>query len=505
MSGIASNAILNTSIRSFGAIANLLTQLTALAVLSRLLPIEAFGAVTYSMLLVGFAEMICQFGVGQALVQAPKISQTEVRTALAITITTACVAILAVLACSVLLNLEEQSQHLMRALSLVCLASSSYVISHALLQREHRFLEITIADSCSYFISYVVVGIGLAVLGAGVWSLVASILTHAFLRATLLWSRTRHSLLPRFSRMASGPLMRFGSTLTAARIVNYGAQCSDGLMTGFFLGNYSLGIYSRSMQLIKLPFQLIVSSVHSVLFPLLARVEDVATIRKTYYRATMFMLCLMTSYGCVLFLIAPELIEMLFGPAWKESAPLLQILAPVSVFSVYSLGDAVLKATNHVRLQVCAHTCFFLSLSVSSLIGAMWIGVSGVATAVLISYTLVYLGILAACRYSLMGTWYEVWRIHVPPLCMGVAIIGSGAAVRTMFVNFFNANGPILCLAVTAICTMVFLFVSTVPTVRVLTEYRHLFLQNVGVVTEGLRTTTVQMRNSIFETEESRV
>ncbi|MBJ43887.1 MAG: hypothetical protein CMJ80_11555 [Planctomycetaceae bacterium] len=419
--------------------------------------------------------------------------------------TTACVAILAVSACSVLLNLEESSQHLMRALSLVCLASSSYVISHALLQREHRFLEITIADSCSYFISYVVVGIGLAVLGAGAWSLVASILTHAFLRATLLWSRTRHSLLPRFSRTASGPLMRFGSTITAARIVNYGAQCSDGLITGFFLGNYSLGIYSRSMQLIKLPFQLIVTSVHSVLFPLLARVEEVATIRKTYYRATMFLLCLMTSYGCVLFLIAPELIEILFGPAWKDSAPLLRILAPISVFSVYSLGDAVLKATNHVRLQVYTHTCFFLSLSVSSLIGAIWLGVNGVATAVLLSYILVYLGILAACRYSLMGTWYEVWQIHVPPLCMGAVIIGSGAAVRTTFVSIFDAQGPMLCLAVTATCTMVFLLVSTVPTVRVLAEYRHLFLQNVGVVTERLRTTTIQMRNSIFETEDSQV
>src|SRR6266498_329813 len=61
-------------------------QITVMIVLARLLPVDSFGLLTLSMIVINFASRISQFGVASALVQREEITETHVRVAFSLSV-----------------------------------------------------------------------------------------------------------------------------------------------------------------------------------------------------------------------------------------------------------------------------------------------------------------------------------------------------------------------------------------------------------------------------------
>src|SRR5690606_28466000 len=108
-----------------------------------------------------------------------------------------------------------------------------------------------------FVLGYGLIGVTLALLEFGVWSLVCAQLGQTTLGAVLSLSFRREAIGVAFSKQAASQLLHFGAGFSLARIANYLANQGDNLIVGRFLGADALGIYGRSYQFVMIPANLI--------------------------------------------------------------------------------------------------------------------------------------------------------------------------------------------------------------------------------------------------------
>ena len=118
---------------------------------------------------------------------------------------------------------DPTSVHVIEAMSMMIAIQSSGLVSAALLRREMRFKVVQYAALSSYLFGYLIVGIPLALRGAGVWSLVMACLSQCLLNSVLLNCAGRHSMVP-ILKLPDRSMMAFGSTIIANNVVNWGHQ-----------------------------------------------------------------------------------------------------------------------------------------------------------------------------------------------------------------------------------------------------------------------------------------
>jgi O-antigen/teichoic acid export membrane protein len=160
-----------------GTLAQAVGQFAVLAALARFVTPAEFGVVSAALIVIGLGRMVTEGFVGPALTQRPGLTDEQVRTGFALSLLTG-------IGCTVLLWLAAPAVAeffrmpalvaVTRGLALMLVVQVFAVVPLALLQRELRFRAIGTAEALSFLLGFAPLGIGLAVAGAGVWSLVAA-------------------------------------------------------------------------------------------------------------------------------------------------------------------------------------------------------------------------------------------------------------------------------------------------------------------------------------------
>src|SRR5262249_20398667 len=130
------------------------------------------------------------------------------------------------------------------------------------------------------------VGITMAALGFGYWSLVAQAVTVPIVGMTAVWIVM--PWLPGMPKRGSGvrSMVRFGGTVTLNSLVVYLAYNAEKVLLGRFWGAAALGIYGRAYQLANLPVQQLMASVGTVAFPMLSRMQsDTELLARSFRKA----------------------------------------------------------------------------------------------------------------------------------------------------------------------------------------------------------------------------
>ncbi len=95
-------------------------------------------------------------------------------------------------------------------------------------------------------------------------------------------------------------------------------------------------IYGRAYQLINIPTDNLNSAVGEVAFSALSRIQDDPVRLKSYFLKGYSLVLAMTlpiTIACALF--ADDLVLVLLGPKWKDSAAIFRFLAPtILVFAI---------------------------------------------------------------------------------------------------------------------------------------------------------------------------
>lgn len=202
------------------------------------------------------------------------------------------------------------------------------------------------------------IGIGMAFMGMGVWSLVGQQLSNKLLYSICLWQLNRWCPNGSFSQDSFHYMWGFGWKMMLSGLLNNIWNQLYQVVVGKCYSPATLGQYTRSKEYAQLFSANFTSIIQRVTYPVLAEVQDDKERMIAAYRRVIKTSMFVTTV-CMFFLgaVAEPFIYCLIGPQWHEAATYLPLIC-VSM-SLYPL-----HAINLNMLQVQGRSDIFLYLEI---------------------------------------------------------------------------------------------------------------------------------------------
>ncbi len=246
-------------------------------------------------------------------------------------------------------------------------------VAERALVREMRFREIGIAQAVGE-LAYTVTALALAANQWGGMAIVVGNLVQATVTSVIIirasgmksWATRTPLRKERFRDM-----LRFGLPLAVESVAHNGSRYWDNLMMARYFGPSVTGVYNMAYNLADIPAIQVGEQIAGVLLPSMAKLEP-ARRPRALERSTALLSLLIFPMAIGLGLIAQPLIELVLpSDKWQEVAPLLTILAVLSVFrpitwvlSVYM--DAQERTVRLMFLEVAKIVLLMVGIAVFS-------------------------------------------------------------------------------------------------------------------------------------------
>ncbi len=418
------------SVVSAGAqVATLVFRTGSMMILARLLVPKDFGLVGMVTAFTGFLGLFRDAGLSMATIQRASITNAQTSTLFWINVVVGgLLAALAAVAAPVLTKFYHEP----RLFWVTVVLGASFIFNggaaqhRAMLQRSMRFAMLAGIDIVSLVLS-TATGIGMALAGLGYWALVALNVVQPAASLAGVWLATRW--IPGRPQRRSGirSMLWFGGTITLNSVVVYLAYNVDKMLLGRFCGADALGIYGRAYQLINLPTENLNSTLGSVAFPALSRVQDdPERLRRYFLKGYSFFLALVMpiTMGCGLF--ADDIVRIFLGAKWHEAAGVFRLMAPtILAFALVNPLAWLMLATGRAGRSLKIALMIAPVVVVSYAVGLKH-GPTGVAAGFSIAMALLVLPVVWWAKHGTLITGKDILRtVMVPFLSI---LVGAGAA-----------------------------------------------------------------------------
>lgn len=310
-------------------------QFTSVVLLARLLSPEIFGLVAMVTAVIGIADLIRDFGLSSAAVQSASLSDAERTNLFWVNLGLGLACTLAiVLARPLIVAVYDQPRisPVILALAVVFTVSGANTQYRSDLIRRMRFVALSVSDVLAQ-LNGIVVAVTLALLGYGVWALVAQQLLVAVTALAINVFSVRW--LPGLPRRDTSlrRFFRFGGALFGTQAITYVTKNVDNIALGAVWGTVPLGLYSRAYQLLMMPLNQINAPMTGVVLPVLSRIRhDQEAYQRYLVRAQLIACYLTATVFAVAAGLAQPIVGVLFGPRWAQVAPIFAILAVGGIF-----------------------------------------------------------------------------------------------------------------------------------------------------------------------------
>jgi PST family polysaccharide transporter len=369
------------------------TQIVTAVILARVLAPSDFGLLNMALIVIGFAGVFKDLGTSSALIQKKELSERLCSSVFWLNVVFGLFVMMALILSTPLAGLYYQETRVvpvLRALSISFFVASFGFVHQALLERSLSFSLLARSEILS-IVAGAIVGISMALLNAGVWSLVFQTLMTTLAFTILLWfsSSWRPRRIFHWSDVKS--VSHFSFNLAGFNIFNYFARNADYLLIGRYLGAQDLGVYTLAYRILLFPVQNISAVIGRVMYPVLSTLQNNDEEFKAIYlkiiRSIAFIsFPLMTAA----FALAEPLTLTVFGEQWQSAGLLIMILAPVGL--VQSIGTTVgmiyqAKGRTDWMLRWGIGSGIFVTIAF--VIGLRW-GITGVALAYLVAVCILF-------------------------------------------------------------------------------------------------------------------
>jgi O-antigen/teichoic acid export membrane protein len=310
-------------------------------VLAALLGPHDFGVVAIAMIYIALAQVFLEQGFSTALIQRQDLEPDHLHSAFWLNLVW-CLA-LAGLTVGVSgwwaeLNGAPELRAVLSVLSLLLVFEGLNIVQQAYLQRTADFKKLAVRTNAAALLGGVV-GVALALVGAGVWALVAQQLAMDAIALVLIWILSPWRPARRFSRRHARDLLGFSFHVFFANLGGFVNRRADALLLGVFFGPVVVGIYRLADRFVDLLYDLTTRPVMLISLPLFSRLqqdrEHLRGALETCLRLTLFLTvpALLVLAACSDFLLA------VIGPEWEPGADALKLLA------LAGIGKAVIAFT----------------------------------------------------------------------------------------------------------------------------------------------------------------
>jgi PST family polysaccharide transporter len=438
LSRLASRGAMWQSVSFFGGKVLLLA---ATVVLARVLTPQEFGLVSLALVVIGFLDVISDLGVSQALIYFDADRRRTDAALLATVVVGALIAVgLALLAPVVGRQLHEpDTVPLLRLLALSIFAGSLGVVPDTLLRKDLDFRH-RVPVQLSLSATRGVLAIVLALAGFGVWALAIAQVAAQIVSSAVAWALVRYRPgrdVWRVRRAELAELIRYGAPTAASGLLNNLVLNIDYIIVGRVLGATQLGLYTLAF---RVPEMLVVSVfqiVSSVTFPAYSQAnKSLERVRRAYLRV----LRLQNTYGllmsALLFVLAPLVIAVVFGPEWNASIHSMQALAVYAAFRSLGMGVVdLLKGIGRPNLALLLAVVRFVVVAVA-LAAVAAQGITAVSITQAVAALALMVMVQAVAGHSLHLSWLRLVGSYVP----GLAAAAAAGLISQAVVWFTTMN-----------------------------------------------------------------
>lgn len=368
--------------------AGFIVGLATTLILARLLTPAEVGVYSVCAAFSAMAALLRDFGVSEYLIQERELTPEKLRSAMAVALVMAWT--LGVL----VLVLRDPAARFFGepavAAVLTVMALNFFILplsspAFAMLNRELAFRQIFFLQT----VCTVVHGTtALTLAGAGfgpmalAWAPVAAVVAQTTILAVI---RPRETfVMP--STVALRPVLKFGMTYMTSRTVENLAENAHEPIIAKVFGFASLGLFSRAMGMVDLFRKNVTDAFVRVATPAFAaRHRAGQPVDKALLHATTVFTALSWPFFGFIALAAPEILRVLFGPAWAGAAPLATILALAAMpGALCEFVPQMLSTTGHVarRLRLALAGS---AIHIAAVAGAAWWGLQAMAAAFVVS------------------------------------------------------------------------------------------------------------------------
>ena len=368
------------------------------ATVSRLLVPIAFGLMAMANLVVLFVNFFARLGLASALVQKPDLSRDEVRAAstAGIIVGLACLGVVWIFAPAVALLFRAPAlPSILRALSVSFVFMGWSMTGLGLFRREHRFRTLSLISAGTYVLSYLVIGVGLALLGAGVWSLVVASVSSTAIQAVWQYMIVRHPVLPVLRWEPYRDVCSYGARLVGSHLLDYIGGNLDTFTVSRVASTATLGQYTRAYYLVFQPLSnYLAQALTNVLFSPLSRIqEDLARLRRAYLTVISLGNLLLFPVCAGIAVAAQQLVLVIFGPQWQLAIGLVPWFALAGGCHVASqLTQLLADARAELNRSFAVQAAYILGLGLLILLAlrfqsrGVWVIAAAVAAAEVLRY-----------------------------------------------------------------------------------------------------------------------
>lgn len=402
--------------------------IVSIAILARLLLPADFGLVAMASAIIAIIELLSAFNFDMALIQNQQTTRAHYDTAwtLNVAMAGACALLVAAAAFPAAAFYGDQRLgSIMLWLSLATWIRGFENVGVVAFRKELKlFREFQLLLTKRIVTFLVTVSIALAV--RSYWALVLGILAGSVSGVGL--SYLFHPFRPRFALTARSELLHFSKWRVFDNILNTMATRAVDIIIGRSLGPGPLGLFGLAYEISYLPSSELSAPINRAVFPAYAKVaSDQARLREQFLDVLGLTALLTAPVAFGITAIAPLLVPLLLGDAWREAVPLMRILAVAGLLvSLRTNVGYVFLALGRSRLLVVMTAARF-GVTVPALVfGTLYFGTEGAAWTIL-GTSVAILPITHFFMHRVLGIrWTEhggvLWRPAVGAIGMALAV-----------------------------------------------------------------------------------
>ena len=397
-----------------------------LFVMRLLAPVD-YGLMAMVAVVISIASTIAELGLGASIVQARSLPQQDLAQVAGLVILLNLLIGAAIAAGAPLVALafgEPRLTPLVRVMSLHFVICAVGAVPQALMSRGMQFRQAAWIELASGLVTSVATLV-LALAKFGVWSIVLGNLGGGATRSLLLVV-FGENIRPNFRLGGIKGHLRYGGTVTVARIGWDVILQSDIVIAARFLTPGAIGIYSVGLHLATLPMQKIMSVVNQVAFATVARLQDDRVrmregLLSSFRLATLFSVPLLWGLSSC----APEVIRVMLGPKWEAAIFPVQVMSLVIPLRLVS-GIMWTAVTAVGRADIFLQNMLIgvVVLPGSFVIGAQW-GVEGLALAWPIAWLINFAAGFRRVATAIDMTLPLIVGATLAPLVAGLPMVGA--------------------------------------------------------------------------------
>ncbi len=352
--------------------------------LARLLSPVDFGMLGMITVFTGFIQLFNDFGFGAAVIQKERVDDTDLNSVFWFNLFTG-ISFFILLFFSgkwiAQFYQNAQLEAIVQWVAIIFILQALTYVQQTLFRKQLDFKTIFLVELISLFIGGAT-AITMAYNGFGVYSLIAQLLVNSLVSVIALWFFSAWRPAFEFSFKRVKALLGYSLPLMGSSALGYVLGNLDKLLIGKFLGNQSLGLYSRAYSLMVFPVGQISGVISQVMFPSLAQIQhDKPRIKEIYLkmnRVISFVTFPMMGLG---FLLAEPFVLLVLGEQWREMIPIFKMFTIVGALqSVGTLIGNIYMALGEMKLYFKVNLYSGFVFILASIIGVQF-GIYGVAIA----------------------------------------------------------------------------------------------------------------------------